>query len=184
VKSACVYRRFGRVNPRLWSDDETGSVRPASFLFATIRELSRGGANRNAEYGQFCEQGICRSHLWQALTIIRSLLLIFQARRTARRTTIAAGDQRWRFRKRLWVLATLLALVLSDAVMGFYPGFWDVYAAVAEASSGTQRQRHVCGRQFILQPFQNDDLTNGRDHRRNPPWCLIQRTCGSALAVD
>jgi hypothetical protein len=27
------------------------------------------------------------------------------------------------------VLATLLALVLSDAVMGFYPGFWYVYAA-------------------------------------------------------
>jgi hypothetical protein len=27
------------------------------------------------------------------------------------------------------VLATLFALVLSDAVMGFYPGFWYVYAA-------------------------------------------------------
>jgi hypothetical protein len=27
------------------------------------------------------------------------------------------------------VAATLLALVLSDAVMGFYPGFWYVYAA-------------------------------------------------------
>ena len=27
------------------------------------------------------------------------------------------------------VLATLLALVLSDAVLGFYPGFWYVYAA-------------------------------------------------------
>jgi hypothetical protein len=27
------------------------------------------------------------------------------------------------------VLVTLLALVLSDAVMGFYPGFWYVYAA-------------------------------------------------------
>lgn len=27
------------------------------------------------------------------------------------------------------ILATLLALVLSDAVMGFYPGFWYVYAA-------------------------------------------------------
>jgi hypothetical protein len=27
------------------------------------------------------------------------------------------------------VLATLLALVVSDAVMGFYPGFWYVYAA-------------------------------------------------------
>src|ERR1700691_3595128 len=30
---------------------------------------------------------------------------------------------------RTGVLATLLALVLSDAVMGFYPGFWYVYAA-------------------------------------------------------
>jgi hypothetical protein len=27
------------------------------------------------------------------------------------------------------VLATILALVLSDAVLGFYPGFWCVYAA-------------------------------------------------------
>jgi hypothetical protein len=27
------------------------------------------------------------------------------------------------------VLATLLALALSDAVLGFYPGFWYVYAA-------------------------------------------------------
>jgi hypothetical protein len=27
------------------------------------------------------------------------------------------------------VLVTLLALVLSDAVLGFYPGFWYVYAA-------------------------------------------------------
>jgi hypothetical protein len=27
------------------------------------------------------------------------------------------------------VLATLLALVLSDAVLGFYPGFWYVYGA-------------------------------------------------------
>jgi hypothetical protein len=27
------------------------------------------------------------------------------------------------------VLATLMALVLSDAAMGFYPGFWYVYAA-------------------------------------------------------
>ena len=27
------------------------------------------------------------------------------------------------------ILATLLALALSDAVMGFYPGFWYVYAA-------------------------------------------------------
>jgi hypothetical protein len=27
------------------------------------------------------------------------------------------------------ILATLLALVVSDAVMGFYPGFWYVYAA-------------------------------------------------------
>jgi hypothetical protein len=27
------------------------------------------------------------------------------------------------------VLATLLALVLSDAVMGFYPGFWYIYGA-------------------------------------------------------
>jgi hypothetical protein len=27
------------------------------------------------------------------------------------------------------LLATLLALVLSDAVLGFYPGFWYVYAA-------------------------------------------------------
>jgi uncharacterized protein DUF6580 len=27
------------------------------------------------------------------------------------------------------VLATLFALVVSDAVMGFYPGFWYVYAA-------------------------------------------------------
>src|ERR1700692_2631808 len=27
------------------------------------------------------------------------------------------------------VLATLVALVLSDAVLGFYPGFWYVYAA-------------------------------------------------------
>ena len=27
------------------------------------------------------------------------------------------------------VLATLLALVLSDAVLGFYPGFWYIYAA-------------------------------------------------------
>jgi uncharacterized protein DUF6580 len=27
------------------------------------------------------------------------------------------------------VLVTLLALVLSDAVMGFYPGFWYIYAA-------------------------------------------------------
>lgn len=27
------------------------------------------------------------------------------------------------------VLTTLLALVLSDAVLGFYPGFWYVYAA-------------------------------------------------------
>lgn len=27
------------------------------------------------------------------------------------------------------VVATLLALVLSDAVLGFYPGFWYVYAA-------------------------------------------------------
>jgi hypothetical protein len=27
------------------------------------------------------------------------------------------------------VFATLLALVLSDAVLGFYPGFWYVYAA-------------------------------------------------------
>ena len=27
------------------------------------------------------------------------------------------------------VLATLFALVLSDAVLGFYPGFWYVYAA-------------------------------------------------------
>jgi len=28
------------------------------------------------------------------------------------------------------ILATLLALVLSDAVLGFYPGFWYVYAAL------------------------------------------------------
>ena len=27
------------------------------------------------------------------------------------------------------ILATLFALVVSDAVMGFYPGFWYVYAA-------------------------------------------------------
>src|SRR5260370_6488684 len=27
------------------------------------------------------------------------------------------------------ILATLLALALSDAVLGFYPGFWYVYAA-------------------------------------------------------
>ena len=30
---------------------------------------------------------------------------------------------------RTGVLATLFALVLSDAVLGFYPGFWYVYAA-------------------------------------------------------
>jgi hypothetical protein len=30
---------------------------------------------------------------------------------------------------RTGVVATLLALVLSDAVLGFYPGFWYVYAA-------------------------------------------------------
>lgn len=28
------------------------------------------------------------------------------------------------------VLATILALVLSDAVLGFYPGFWYVYFAM------------------------------------------------------
>lgn len=48
-----------------------------------------GGSNRNAQYGHFCEQRVCRSHLWQALTVIRSLMLIFRGRRPARRKIVA-----------------------------------------------------------------------------------------------
>src|SRR6267154_3702782 len=49
-------------------------------------------------------------------------------------------------------------------------------SVVAGTASGTQGPRRVCGRQSILQPVRNDDLTNGRDHRRNSPRRLIRGT--------
>ena len=44
----------------------------------TLRELSRGGSNQNAECGHIYEHSVCHCHTSEGLTIVKSLPLIFR----------------------------------------------------------------------------------------------------------